>query len=137
MKKARSLIAELTKKAGGDDQLKNSIKLANKASNGLYTWVVAILNWYDINRTVEPKRKKAEEMEKKLRKAEEELAATEANLKELSEKLADLNERREKSETELAELTRISAKLAKRLNAATKLITGLASEQKRWSEDME
>ena len=137
VKKARSLIAELTKKAGGDEQLRNSIKLANKASNGLYTWVIAILNWYDINKTVEPKRKKAEEMEKKLRKAEEELAATEANLKELSEKLADLNERREKSETELGELTRISAKLAKRLNAATKLITGLASEQKRWSEDME
>ena len=137
VKKARSLIAELTKKAGGDEQLKNSIKLANKASNGLYTWVIAILSWYDINKTVEPKRRKAEEMEKKLKKAEEELAATEANLRELSEKLADLNERREKSETELAELTRISAKLAKRLNAATKLITGLASEQKRWSEDME
>ena len=137
VKKARSLIAELTKKAGGDDQLKQSIKLANKASNGLFTWVNAILNWYDINKTVEPKRKKADEMEKKLRKAEEELAATEANLKELSEKLADLNARRELSEAELAELTEISNKLAKRLNAATKLITGLASEQKRWSQDME
>ena len=66
----------MAKKAGGEDQVKVVIKNANKAANGLFTWVMAMLNWFDINRTVEPKRKKADEMEKKLKKAEEELAAT-------------------------------------------------------------
>ena len=91
---------------------------------------------YDIYKSVEPKRKKAAEMKKKLEQAERELAETEANLAELNAKLAELNAEMEVKQTELNGLREESAKMQKRLDAATKLITGLSSEQKRWTNDM-
>jgi dynein heavy chain len=101
---------------------------SSKAASGLYAWVDANLRCFDIYRSVEPKRKKAAEMKRKLLEAEAELAATEASLKELNEKLADLNAKRTVKEDELADLTLKSNIMTKRLNAATKLITGLGSE---------
>ena len=83
-----------------------------------------------------PNRKKAAEMKKKLQLAERELAETEANLKELNAKLAELNADKEIKESELNQLMEESARMQKRLDAATKLITGLSSEQKRWTNDM-
>ena len=76
-------------------------------------------------------------MKRKLEEAEKELAKTEANLKELNEKLAELNEKRRIKEEELADLNEKAAIMTKRLNAASKLITGLGSEQRRWTKDME
>jgi dynein heavy chain len=139
VRRARAKIAELEKKTGcvGEPaKLAGVVKTANKAAFGLYSWVSANLKCYDIYKSVEPKRKKAAEMKKKLQEAERELAETEANLNELNAKLAELNADREVKETELNGLKEESARMQKRLNAATKLITGLSSEQKRWTNDM-
>lgn len=38
------------------------VKTKNVATGGLFAWVEATIKCYDINKDVEPKRKKAEEM---------------------------------------------------------------------------
>lgn len=139
VRRARNKIDQLAKKlecTGDIPKLLLAIKNASNASLGLFKWVHANLKCYDIYKSVEPKRKKAAEMLKKLNQAEADLARTEASLKELTEKLAVLNEKRTIKEAELDDLEKKSAIMTKRLNAAQKLITGLGSEQVRWTQDM-
>ena len=139
VKKAKVKIGDLDKatKAGGDPSaIASAVKNTSKAAAGLFKWVNANLKCYEIYKNVEPKKKKAAEMKKKLMEAEKELAETEANLKELNLKLAELNANMQEKQIELNGLKAESEKMQKRLDAATKLITGLSSEQKRWTLDM-
>ena len=139
VKKAKAKIGDLDKatKAGGDPSaIASAVRNTSKAAAGLFKWVNANLKCYEIYKNVEPKKKKAAEMKKKLMEAEKELAETEANLKELNEKLAELNANMQEKQTELNGLKAESEKMQRRLDAATKLITGLSSEQKRWTLDM-
>jgi hypothetical protein len=46
----------------------------------------------------------------------------------VTEKLTDLNQKRTVKQAELDELERISKEMTRKLNAASKLITGLGSE---------
>ena len=69
--------------------------------------------------------------------AEKDLAETEARLKDVSEKLADLESKKAIKQAELDELEKKSKEMTRKLNSASKLITGLGSEQKRWTIDME
>lgn len=71
-----------------------------------------------------------------LENANRDLAQTEANLKELNDSLAVLNADKKIKADELQELEDMANLMTKKLNAATKLITGLGGEQKRWGEDM-
>lgn len=70
-------------------------------------------------------------------KAERELADIEAKLKDLNEKLQVLNSNRAIKQAELDELEAKSREMQRKLDAASKLITGLGSEQRRWTIDME
>lgn len=65
------------------------------------------------------------------------MAETEANLAELNESLAILNAEKKIKADELQSLEDQSNIMTRKLNAASKLITGLGSEQVRWSADME
>jgi dynein heavy chain len=139
VRRAKNKIQEIGKKAGVPDDplaLNEMILKSSKAAAGLFTWVKANLKCYEIYREVAPKQKKAAEMKKMLETAQKELAETEANLNELNAKLAELNAEMEEKQTELNKLKDESARMQKRLDAATKLITGLGSEQKRWTQDM-
>jgi dynein heavy chain len=104
------------------------VKNKSLAAAGLYAWVYSTIKCFDIYKDVEPKRKKAEEMKKQKIAAEKDLAETEARLKDVTEKLADLNQKRSVKQAELDELERISKEMTRKLNAASKLITGLGSE---------
>ncbi len=72
-----------------------------------------------------------------LENANRDLANTEAALKELNDSLAVLNAEKKIKVDELQELEDQSNMMTRKLNAASKLITGLGSEQVRWSADME
>jgi len=72
-----------------------------------------------------------------LENANRDLANTEAALKELNDSLAVLNAEKKIKVDELQELEDQSNMMTRKLNAASKLITGLGSEQVRWSVDME
>ena len=109
----------------------------SKAAGGLYKWATSTDSCFDIFQQVEPKRKKAEQMAITLENANRDLAATEAALKELNDSLAVLNAEKKVKVDELQELEDQSNMMTRKLNAASKLITGLGSEQVRWSADME
>lgn len=76
-------------------------------------------------------------MKKAKADAEKDLSETEARLKEVSEKLADLESKKAIKQAELDDLEKKSKEMTRKLNAASKLITGLGSEQRRWTIDME
>ena len=70
------------------------INSKNKATGGLFQWVVSTIKCYEIYRDVEPKRKNAARLKEQKQTAENELADTEAKLKEVTEKLNDLNQKK-------------------------------------------
>jgi len=72
----------------------------------------------------------------KKEKAETQLAEIQHNLAVLMESLAKLNAQKKEKTDILNDLESKADKMARRLNSAAKLITGLGSEQKRWTEDM-
>ena len=138
--RAKKGIANLDNKiplSGDRKTLLEEIKFKSQAAGGLFRWCQATDEYYDVFRTVEPMKKRAQEMQRKKAEAEKELAQTEANLKELNENLAELNKKRNEKQSELDDLEAKSAEMTRKLNAASKLITGLGSEQRRWTSDME
>ena len=58
-------------------------------------------------------------------------------MKDVTEKLNDLNAKRAVKQAELDDLQAKSREMQRKLDAASKLINGLGSEQKRWTIDME
>jgi dynein heavy chain len=76
-------------------------------------------------------------MKRKKEIGEKELADTIANLDAINKMLGELNAEKSKQQAELDELTHISNEMTRKLKAASQLITGLGSEQIRWSADME
>jgi dynein heavy chain, axonemal len=136
--RAKKKLAVLEKETGlTGSELLAFIKTKNLATSGLFSWVTSTIKCYEIYKDVEPKRKKAEEMKKAKAAAEKDLAETEARLKDVSEKLAELESKKAIKQAELDDLERKSNEMTRKLNAASKLITGLGSEQRRWTGDME
>ena len=136
-KKAMSNLAKEIKITGERETLIQEIKYKSAAAGGLFKWCQATDSYYDVYREVEPMKKRAAEMQKKKVISEEELRQTEANLKELNESLAELNANKAIKQGELDILEARSAEMTRKLNSASKLITGLGAEQKRWTIDME
>jgi dynein heavy chain len=60
------------------------------ALSGLLKWVLAMVNYYNVAKGVEPKRKKVAEAEKNLRMAQKDLAETKDQLAALNTQLAAL-----------------------------------------------
>jgi dynein heavy chain len=136
--RCKKLLKQLRKDQGTDDpdELQKYMDSKSKAAGGLFKWATSTDSCFDIFQNVEPKRKKAEAMTIQLENANRDLAITEANLKELNDSLAVLNAEAKIKKDELDELEAQSAMMTRKLNAASKLITGLGSEQTRWSADM-
>lgn len=136
--RGKKLIKTLMKEYSmGMEDLKKLMLEKSKAAGGLFVWAASTDSCYDIFKDVEPKRKKAEAMRAQLNQANKELAETEANLAELNESLAVLNAEKKVKADELQYLEDQSNIMTRKLNSASKLITGLGSEQVRWSADME
>lgn len=136
--RCKKLLKQLRKDQGTEDpdELQKYMDSKSKAAGGLFKWATSTDSCFDIFQNVEPKRKKAEAMTIQLENANRDLAITEANLKELNDNLAVLNAEAKIKKDELNELEEQSAMMTRKLNAASKLITGLGSEQTRWSADM-
>ncbi|KAF7265371.1 hypothetical protein GWI33_021219 [Rhynchophorus ferrugineus] len=121
--------------------MKKSSKLeematVSKAGYGLLKFVQAVLGYCAVYREVKPKKERVEQlqseynaMKKNLEKLYAEIAKLESDLDKLNEKYATAMKRRQ----ELQEETDI---MMRRLEAADKLISGLSSEKKRWTEDL-
>jgi len=119
-----------------EQQYVTKMKDVSKAGAGLMKFVYAIVGYNAVYREVKPKKDKVARLEKEfheatreLKKINDQVAKIEALLKDLATKL----------ETSLAEKTRLEQEtmiMERRLIAADKLINGLSSENKRWSEEL-
>merc|ERR1740139_943352 len=136
--RARKCINELKKSLGNPEgeELLDAIAKKSGPTKELFKWCVATDACAEIFRDVEPKRRKAKEMGIKKEKAESQLAEIQHNLAILTESLAKLNAEKKSKTDILNDLEAKADKSARRLNSAAKLITGLGSEQKRWTIDM-
>eukprot|EP00892_Ulva_mutabilis_P000667 jgi/Ulvmu1/10600/UM065_0055.1 len=96
-----------------------------------------MVNYHAVAKTVEPKRKKVADAEKNLRTASKDLVKTQEEVATLNEELLRLNRSFSEKSNEQQELQDKAELMERRLTAASKLIIGLSSEQKRWSKDMQ
>nr|XP_023024309.1 dynein heavy chain 10, axonemal [Leptinotarsa decemlineata] len=121
--------------------MKKSTKLEDmatisKAGYGLLKFVQAVLGYCAVYKEVRPKQERVEQLQNDynaakrfLEKLYNEITRLEDDLNKLNEKYAAAMKRR----MELQEETDI---MMRRLQAADKLISGLSSEQARWTEDL-
>ena len=107
------------------------------AAAGLLKWVYAIVNYYGVAKTVNPKRQAVAQAEKSLRQASKDLAKIKEEVKFLAAQLLELNEKYEQGSAEENELQTKADTMARQLDAASKLIAGLQSERERWTADLE
>ncbi|KAF2892470.1 hypothetical protein ILUMI_13689 [Ignelater luminosus] len=121
--------------------LKKSNKLddmanISKAGFGLLKFVYAVLGYCAVYREVKPKKERVEQLQREYDSAKRSLDKLNKEIAKLEDDLAKLNEKYEvamKRKQELQEETDI---MMRRLIAADKLISGLSSEQARWTEDL-
>lgn len=110
-------------------------KNASKAAEGLCCWVRAMAMYYDASKMVKPKLEKLQLAEGRLEAAEAELNAAEKKLVACQDVL---NQLQDDFEARMADKTKIEQNALatrKKMEQATALITGLAGERQRWSED--
>lgn len=108
------------------------VGLQNLASKSLCEWVYAIVNYAQVSREVEPKRKRLEELNKTLADATSNLMDTQMRLQIEQEKVAELES---KFKAVLDEQTRLDNEIQTtglRLSRASVLTEGLKDEHQRW-----
>ena len=117
-------------------QVENMLSISAAAA-GLLVWVVAVNGYYDVAKMVNPKRQAVAQAEKSLRTSEKELKKTEDEIASLTKQLKDLGDQYNKANLELKDLSEKAALMSKRLDAASRLISGLQTERERWGLEME
>ncbi|TNJ29738.1 IAD-1alpha dynein heavy chain [Giardia muris] len=110
------------------------IEKVSKAGLCLYDWVTAMVKYYAVAKDVEPKRKRVAKLEEQLEQSSKELAALQEKILVLEEESNKLRETLLSAQQEQQELADSAALMAKRLDAAKRLITGLGTEKVRWGE---
>jgi len=110
-----------------------NIKRVSKAGAGLFQWVVAIMNYHEVAKDVQPRRQKVRQMEKEMAQSEQDLAQIKNELASLQKEITQLSATYQEKSEELYDLQLKADQMEKHLNAASKLIGGLGSERTRWS----
>lgn len=105
------------------------------AAGNLFCWMEAMISYYRVWTQVEPLRIKVEKETERLNKAKSELAETSAHLSLLQSDIMELNIKHKAASEELKYLTDQANDMERKLNMASRLISGLSSENKRWGED--
>ncbi|KAL8020331.1 putative AAA+ ATPase domain, dynein heavy chain region D6 P-loop domain-containing protein [Plasmopara halstedii] len=115
----------------------DTMKSISRAGAGLLVWVVAIVKYHDVAKNVEPLRQKVKTMEKEQMLKEQELTDLKATLDRLKSELESLSVQFQEANSELQGLKIQADQMQKRLQAASKLLSGLGSERTRWTKDVE
>ena len=123
------------------DNMKYDVTVENmatksKAGTGLLVWVFAILRYYEIAKDVDPLREKVKTMEKSLIITEHDLINLQNTQILLNDELNRLQLDLENANKELSSLQYQTSTLEKRLNIASKLVTGLQLERARWDREV-
>jgi dynein heavy chain len=115
----------------------DDIKTKSMAGAGLFKWVKAMREYYDVAKGIQPLRASVAKAEKDLAKGERDLDKCMKELKQLQKTLAELDVKLSEANAEKDDLEQRAATMARQLVAAERLINGLGSEKVRWADDLE
>lgn len=108
-------------------------KQSSEAAANMWSFVEAMLKFYEVNSSIEPLRKRVKDATFAVESGQSKLAEIQVQLSGLEIEINELTEKRNLADTELSFLTQEKETMERRLNAASKLMEGLGNEQKRWS----
>ncbi|XP_026741363.1 dynein heavy chain 10, axonemal [Trichoplusia ni] len=114
----------------------DTMQQISKAGYGLLKFVIAVLAYCAVYKEVKPKKDKVEALEKEYTEACNYLASLNREIDRLQRTLDGLNHKYETAMLRRQELQEETDIMMRRLVAADKLMSGLSSEQKRWTEDL-
>jgi dynein heavy chain len=112
------------------------MKGISKAGAGLLKFVYAIISYNGVYREVKPKKDRVARLEKEFNDSKRELEKINNQVSKIESQLADLAKKLEIQLAEKQKLEEETAIMERRLIAADKLINGLSSENKRWTQDL-
>ncbi|XP_076854099.1 dynein axonemal heavy chain 10 [Brachyhypopomus gauderio] len=125
------------------DRLRNlntsfeEMQAISKAGSGMLKFVEAVMGYCDVAREIKPKRDKVARLERNFFQSKRELERIQAELAAIQEELGMLGDKYTTATNEKQLLQEEAELMERRLIAADKLISGLGSENKRWTEDLE
>lgn len=109
----------------------------NSAAAGLCSWVINIVNYYDIVLTVEPKRLALRQATDQLNAANEQLNEVRKRVETLQARLDILTKELHEAESQRQEAQDTAERGKLKLELANRLTNALGSESTRWSEGIE
>ncbi|XP_064378089.1 dynein axonemal heavy chain 10 [Dromaius novaehollandiae] len=113
------------------------MEVVSRAGLGMLKFVEAVMSYCDVAKEVRPKREKVARLERNYYLSKRELEKIQAELATIQDELKALGSKYEEAITEKQQLQEEAEIMQRRLNAADKLISGLGSENKRWTKDLE
>nr|DBA23158.1 TPA: hypothetical protein GDO54_014099 [Pyxicephalus adspersus] len=109
----------------------------SKAGLGMLKFVDAVMGYCDVAKEIKPKREKVAKLERNYYMSKRDLEKIQAELAAIQIELKTLGERYEAAIAEKQKLQEEAEIMERRLIAADKLISGLGSENIRWTKDLE
>ncbi|XP_071945421.1 dynein axonemal heavy chain 10-like [Antedon mediterranea] len=109
----------------------------SKAGAGLFKFVTAVMGYCAVAKEIKPKREKVARLEKTFHQAKRDLDRINKEVGALEGELLGLSQQYEEAMREKQQLQEEAEIMERRLIAADKLISGLGSENVRWTKDLE
>ncbi|KAL0979348.1 hypothetical protein UPYG_G00183960 [Umbra pygmaea] len=109
----------------------------SKAGSGLLKFVEAVMGYCDVAKEIKPKREKVERLERNFEQSKHELERIQNELVTLQRELKALGEKCDGAMEEKRLLQEEAEVMEKRLIAADRLISGLGSENLRWTNELQ
>ncbi|XP_043925694.1 dynein axonemal heavy chain 10 [Protopterus annectens] len=115
----------------------DEMQAISKAGSGMLKFVEAVMGYCDVAREIKPKREKVAKLERNFYQSKRELEKIQAELTAIQNELKALSDKYEAAMREKQQLQEEAEIMERRLIAADKLISGLGSENIRWTNDLE
>nr|XP_061842332.1 dynein axonemal heavy chain 10-like isoform X1 [Nerophis lumbriciformis] len=109
----------------------------SKAGSGMFKFVEAVVGYCEVAREIKPKRDKVARLERNFFQSKKELELIQTELNDIQRELKALGEKYQTAIAEKQKLQEEAELMERRLIAADKLISGLSSENVRWTQDLE
>ncbi|XP_014373608.2 dynein heavy chain 10, axonemal, partial [Alligator sinensis] len=113
------------------------MEVVSRAGLGMLKFVEAVMSYCDVFKEVKPKREKVARLERNYFLSKRELEKIQAELTTIQNELKALGDKYEAAIREKQQLQEEAEIMERRLIAADKLISGLGSENVRWTKDLE
>ncbi|XP_077600352.1 dynein axonemal heavy chain 10-like [Stigmatopora nigra] len=109
----------------------------SRAGSGMFKFVEAVVGYCEVAREIKPKRDKVARLERNFFLSKKELEFIQSELSAIQKELKALGDKYQTAIAEKQKLQEEAELMERRLIAADKLISGLSSENVRWTHDLE